>query len=86
MLKLYLRHSKSIASFHIKIHYHFIFNDLSFPNLFVQTVRFAMWVKPQDTSSPESINTYRNTLSPTFLNICKNRVYVIVRAIRIVFQ
>ena len=61
MLKLYLRHSRSATSFHIKIHYHFIFNHLSFTNLFVQTVRFAMWVKPHGTSSPESMKTYRKT-------------------------
>ena len=86
MLKLYLHHSRSVTSFHIKIHYHFIFNRLSFKNLFVQTVRFAMRMKPQGTSSPESMNTYRKTLSSTSLNICKNHVYVIVCAIRIVFQ
>ena len=38
------------------------------------------------TSLPESMNTYRKTLSPTSLNICGNHVYVIVSAIRIVFQ
>ena len=86
MLKLCLRYSRSVTSFHMKIHYDFIFNHLSFTNLCVQTVRFAMWVKPQDTSSPESMNTHRKTLSPTSLNICKNHVYVIVCAIRIVFQ
>ena len=47
----------------------------SFANLFVQTVSFAMCVKSQCTSSPESMNTYRNI-----------HVYVIVSAIRIVFQ
>ena len=86
MLKLYLHHLRSVTSFHIKIHYHFIFSHLSFTNLFVQTVRFPMWVKPQDTSLPESMNTYRKTLSPTSLNICKNHVNVIVCAIRIVFS
>ena len=48
--------------------------------------KFVMWVKPQGTSSPESMNTYRKTLSPTSLNICKNHVHVIVYAIKIVFQ
>ena len=85
MLKLYLRHSRSVTSFHIKIHYHFIFNHSSFTNLLVQNERFAMWVKARGTSSPESMNTYRKTLSPTSLNICKNHIYVTVCAIRIVF-
>ena len=38
------------------------------------------------TSSPESLNTYRKTLSPTSLNISKNCMHVIGCAIRIVFQ
>ena len=84
MLKLYLRHLKSVTSSHTKIRYHFIFSHPLFTNLFVQTVKFVMWVKPQGTSSPESMNTYRKTLSPTSLNICENRVHVIVCAIRIV--
>ena len=46
----------------------------------MQTVTFAMWVKPQGTSSLESINTYRETRSPITLNICKSHVYVIVCA------
>ena len=50
------------------------------------TLQFSMWVKPQGTSSPESMNKYRKTLSPASLNICKNHVYVIVCAIRIFFQ
>ena len=29
-----------------------------FTNLFVQTVKFVVWMKPQGTSSPESMNTY----------------------------
>ena len=29
-VKLYLRHSRSVTSFHIKIHYHFIFNHSLF--------------------------------------------------------
>ena len=78
MLKLYLRHLRSVTSSHTKIHYHFIFNHSLFTNLFVQTVKFVMWVKPQGTSSPESMNTYRKTLSPTSLNICKNHVHVII--------
>ena len=85
-VKLYLRHSRSVTSFHIKIHYHFIFSRSLFTNLFVKTLKFVKWVEPQDTSSPESMNTYRKTLSPTSLNICGNHVYVIVCAIRIVFQ
>ena len=56
MLLLYSHHSRLATSFHIKIHYHFIFNHLTFANLFVQTVRFSMWVKLQGTSSPESMN------------------------------
>ena len=39
-----------------------------------------MWVKPRGTLSLESINTYRETLSPITLNICKSHVYVIVCA------
>ena len=30
ILKLYLLHSRSVTSFHIKIHYHFIFNNSLF--------------------------------------------------------
>ena len=78
MLKLYSHHSRSVTRFHIKIHYHFIFNHLSFTDLFVQTVVFAMRLKPQGTSSPESMNTYKKTLRPTSLNFCKNEVYVMV--------
>ena len=63
MLKLYIRQSRSVTSSHIKIHYHFIFNYSLFPNLFVQTVKFVMWEKPQGTSLPESMNTYKETLS-----------------------
>ena len=70
-VKLYLRHSRSVTSFHIKIHYLFIFSHSLFTNLFVQTVKFVMWVKPQGTSSPESVNTYRKTPSPTSLNILR---------------
>ena len=48
-----------------KISYKFSYKDplpfhlqsLSFTNLFVQAVRFAMWVKLSGTSSPESMNT-----------------------------
>ena len=81
MLKLYLRHSKLVTSSHIKIHYHFIFNHSLFTNLFVQAVKFVMWVKPQGTSSPESMNTYRKTLSLTSFNICKNHVSSIVNEV-----
>ena len=63
ILELFSHHSRSVTSFHIKIHYHFILNHLSLTNLFVQTVRFAMWAKPQGNSSPESMNTYWKTLS-----------------------
>ena len=59
MLKLYLRHLRLVASSHTKTHYHFISNHSLFTNLFVQTVKFVMWVKPQGTSSPESMNTVR---------------------------
>ena len=75
MLKLYLRHLRSVTSSHTKIHYHFIFNHSLFTNLFVQTVKFVMWVKPQGTSSPESMSTYRKALGPTSLNISENRVH-----------
>ena len=74
MLKLYLRHLRSVASSHTKIHCHFISNHSLFTNLFVQTVKFVMWVKPQGTSLPESMNTYRKTLSPTSLNMRESRV------------
>ena len=37
-----------------------------------------MWVKPQGTTSPESMNTYRKTLSPTSLNICGNHVNIYI--------
>ena len=84
MLKLYLCNLRSVASSHTKIHYHLIFNHSLFTNLFVQTVKFVMWVKPQGTSS-ESMNTYRKVLSPASLNICKNRMHVIMCAIRIFF-
>ena len=78
MLKLYSHHSRSVASFHIKTHYYFIFSHLLFTNLFMQAVRFAMGVKPLGPSSSESKNIYRKTLSPTSLNICKSHVYAIV--------
>ena len=64
MLELYSYRSRSITSFHINIHYSFIFNHLLFTAIFAQTVTFAMWVKPPDNSSPESMNTYRNRLRP----------------------
>ena len=86
MLKLYLHNSRSVTSFHIKIRYRFIFNHSLLTNLFVQTVRFVMWVKTQGTSSAESVNTYRETLIPTPFNICKDHVYITVCAIRIVFS
>ena len=62
ILKLCSHHSRSVTSFRRKIHCNFIFNHFLFKNLFVQTVRFAMRVKPEGTSSPESLNTYRKTL------------------------
>ena len=76
MLKLYLGQSRSVTRSHIKIHYHFIFNHSLFSNLFVQTVKFVMWEKRQGTSSPESMNTYKETLSPTSWNICENHVHL----------
>ena len=72
MLKLHSHHSRSGISFHVEIHYYFIFNHLLFTNfvyIFVQAVKFATWVKPQEISSPESMNTYRKTPSATSLNI-----------------
>ena len=53
MLKLYYRLLRSVTSSHTKIHYHLIINHSLFTSLFVQTVKFVMWVKPQGTSSPE---------------------------------
>ena len=85
MLKLYSRYSRSVTGFNINIHNHFIFNHLSFTVLFAQNITFAMWVKPQGTSSPESMNTYKKFLSPTSLNICKNHAHAIVCVIRIAF-
>ena len=35
MLKLYLRHLRSVPSCHRNVHYHFIFNHSLFTNLFV---------------------------------------------------
>ena len=58
MLKLYLRRLRSVASPQTKIHCHFISNHSFFTNLFVQTVKFFIWVKLQGTSLPESMNTY----------------------------
>ena len=78
MLKLYLHNSRSVTSFHIKIRYRFNFNHSMLKNLFVQTVRFVMWVKTQGNSSAESINTYRETLIPTPVNIYNDHVYVTV--------
>ena len=85
-VKVVLTPFKISSKFSCKDPCHFISNHSLFTNLFVQTVKFVMWVKPQGTSLPESMNTYRKTLSPTSLNICGNHVYVIVCAIRIVFQ
>ena len=42
--------------------------------------------KTTSPSSPESKSTYRKTLRPISLNCCRNHVYVIVSALRIVFQ
>ena len=61
MLKVYSHYSRSVTGFHIKIHYHFIFNHLSFTNLFVQTVRLPMWVKLQGTSLAKPMHCYRTT-------------------------
>ena len=44
ILRFYLSHSRSVTSFYIKSHYHFIFNHSLFTNLFVQIVGFAMLV------------------------------------------
>ena len=79
-------HSRSATKFHININYQFIFKHLLFTNLFVQTVGFDIWVKPKSTSSPESMNTYRKTLSLTSSNICENQVYILGCTIRTVFQ
>ena len=40
--------------------------------------KICMWMKPQDTPSPESMSTCRKTPNPKSSNICKNHVYVIV--------
>ena len=39
-------------------------------------VCYVVWVKPQGTSSTESMNTYRKTLCPISLNICKIHVHL----------
>ena len=41
MLKLYLRHSRSVTSFHVKIHYHLIFSHSLFTNFFVNKVCYV---------------------------------------------
>ena len=58
-VKVILTPFKISNNSHTKIRYHFIFSHSLFTNLFVQTVEFVLWVKPQGTSSPESVNTYR---------------------------
>ena len=85
-VKVVLTPFKIINKFSCKDPLQFHLQSFIVYKFIVQTVKFVVWMKPQDTSSPESMNTYRKILSLTSLSICKNYVHVKVYTIRTVFQ
>ena len=82
-VKVVLTQFKMSNKFSYKDHYHLIFDHKFFTNLFVQNCYVGETTRHFITRINEHL---QKKLRPTTLNICKNRVHVIMCAIRIIFQ